>query len=739
MIAASPRTLTGRTSAALAQRPRLAALAGISAVWAGIASWLAVDFSGRITDWAVMSDELLYTKLAVAIADSGSPIPELHGTHVEILNQLYPLLLAPLFVGSDVPGAFHAAHVLNAVVMASACIPAYLVARQVIGRVWSVVVAALSVTVPWMVLTGVLMTESAAYPAFLWAVLACLAAVRSPGHRRDLLAVAGLVLAVLARTQFVVLALVLPVAVFVDALAAAPPGSILHRLRAAARTSVERHRLLAAAYLVAAAVIVAVAVLGSIGDALGVYSSTLHGSVLPSGVWRATTTHLDAVAIGCGLVPLVLGGGWMLAAATDLRERRDASFAVFGLLTVAVLTVETASFDVRFGGQQIVRDRYLFYVVPLLLVGTAKALDTRAWRRVALGAAAVTVFFAATVHWLDLPTGTAYWVDSPERIVNGNLADQSGSLSTPAFAALAGGLLGAVLVAALAVVPRRLLAIAVVAFLAPFTVLSTRSEIDAVVAGNSSSGRPLAGPSGTLLDWIDTVLPGGPTAAMIPFAQSPEFALDAVRWWDVEFWNRTVGRELVGPDRNFSYTPFPEQVLAPDWSTGRLALRGGQPPFVVFALDDSRFRLAGVRHAENLGFRVLLADRPYHLDWMTRGLDVDGWDRSGRRATVRVYPGRGSAERIDVALTLTAPDGAASSYVIDAGASARRAGTVPAGSSTTESVSVCVPAGSFADLTVSSAGGKTIPGPPLSFAVVGSRRVGVRVGPIETTRTGQAC
>ena len=287
----------------------------MAAVWAGVASWLAVDFSGRITDWAVMSDELLYTKLAVAIADTGSPIPELHRTHVQILNQLYPLLIAPLFAGSDVPGAFHGAHLLNAVVMASACVPAYLVARQVLGRVWSLVVAALSVTVPWMVLTGVLMTESAAYPAFLWAVLACLAAIRTPGRRGDLLAVGGLVLAVLARTQFVVLALVLPVAILVDAFAASPQGPILRRCRAAARAAVERHKVLAAGYLAAGTAVVVVAVLGSIGDALGVYSSTLHGSVLPSSVWRATTTHLDAVAIGCGLVPLVLGGGWMLAAA----------------------------------------------------------------------------------------------------------------------------------------------------------------------------------------------------------------------------------------------------------------------------------------------------------------------------------------------------------------------------------------------------------------------------------------
>jgi hypothetical protein len=346
---------------------------GVLAVWGGVGAWLAADFSGRIRDWSVMTDEMLYTKLAISIADTDSPLPRVHGVLVGVLNQLYPLLLAPFFGGFAVPTAFHAAHVFNAPLMASAAIPAYLLARQVVPRAWSLAVAVLSVTVPWMVLTGVLMRESVAYPVFLWAMLACLHAIRRPSPRSDLLAIAALVLALLARTQFVALAVVLPIAVLADALAFAAGRGLRRRLADGATTALKHHPVLAGGYVAAAAVAAGLAAFYSLGDALGVYSTTLHGSILPSGVWQAAAANLDAVAVGCGPVPLLLGGGWMLATVAGPKHRASFQFAVLGLLTIAALTVETASFDLRFGGAEIVRDRYLFYIVPLLLIGTAAA------------------------------------------------------------------------------------------------------------------------------------------------------------------------------------------------------------------------------------------------------------------------------------------------------------------------------------------------------------------------------
>src|SRR5437867_4905365 len=288
------------------RHPRLASAGAVGLVWGGVSGWLAADWTGRIRDWAVMSDEMLYVKLATSIADTWSPLPRLHGTSVGVINQLYPLLLAPFFGPLAVPAAFHDAHLFNAVLMASACVPAYLIARRLLDRRSALAVSLFSVTVPWIVLSGVLMTEVVAYPAFLWAMLACLYAMRSAGPKGDLIAIGGLVLAVLARTQFIALAIVLPIALLADALL----------MRTSWRAFLHRHRVLVGGYLIAGALALAVAVAGSLGNALGVYSTTLHGSVLPAGVWRAAAAHLDEVAVGCGLVPLLLGVGWMLAAVT---------------------------------------------------------------------------------------------------------------------------------------------------------------------------------------------------------------------------------------------------------------------------------------------------------------------------------------------------------------------------------------------------------------------------------------
>ena len=98
----------------LLARPRTASAAALLLVWGGVSAWLALDFTSRVRDWALQNDELLYEKLARSIATTHSPVPELHGTAVAVLNQLYPILLAPFFGAYDVPDAFHAAHVFNA-------------------------------------------------------------------------------------------------------------------------------------------------------------------------------------------------------------------------------------------------------------------------------------------------------------------------------------------------------------------------------------------------------------------------------------------------------------------------------------------------------------------------------------------------------------------------------------------------------------------------------------------------
>jgi hypothetical protein len=713
-------------------------------LWWGVGAGLAVWFSGRIRDWSVMTDELQYAKLAIAIADTHSPLPEIHGTSISVVNQLYPLLLAPLYGSLSAPEAFRAAHVLNAAVMASAAFPAYLLGRQLLARTWAVAVAALSVLVPWMVLTGFVMTEAVAYPIFLWAVVGLQRAIAAPSPRRDLLAVAALVGAVLARTQFAVLVLVLPLAILGhelgQALGSAVPGSRWRKLVAGVRIAVRRHRLLALMYASGAAALLVVAVAGSVSSLLGVYSVTVEeGSILPPGVWTASARHIDAVGIGCGLVPLILGGGWMLSGIIRPQIRVEHAFATLALLTVVVLTVEAASYDVRYGGTDVVRDRYLFYVVPLLLVAAAAALAGAPRRQVAVGSALVTVFFAATVAQLPFTTRSGLWVDAPAQVLNDFLEEQSGALGTGTFVAFAGLLLGLALALGVLLAPRTPFAILTFAGLLVFSTLTLRTAVDRALTGNTLSGRPIAGPPGLVLDWVDAVLPKGGRAAMIPFPVTTAWDTSAIRWWDVEFWNRAVTRAYVASDGNFTYTPFPRRILAIDWSTGESTDTSDAPPYLVAAPADSRFQLAGREHAANLGLVVLAVDRPYRAVWMTRGLETDGWTKPGQPATIRVYDRRDDrSEFVDVRVVVRAPSAAPARYRIST-SRGTRTGEVSGDVLTQVDVRVCVPAGSVADVAVTALNSARVEAAPLSPEVGKDRRVGVGVGPISVRPTGRLC
>ncbi len=718
--------------------------AGLALLWIAASVGLAVWFSGRIRDWSVMTDELLYAKLATAIGGTGSPLPEIHGTSVSTINQLYPLLIAPFFGSLAVPAAFRAAHVLNAVVMASAVFPVYLLGRQVLPRSWSFVVAGLSVVVPWMVLTGFLMTESVAYPAVLWALLGFQRTIVAPNRRNDVLAVVALGVAVLARTQFTALLLVLPLAIvgheIGQALMTADSASTWQRLTSGGREAVRRHRLLAVLYAVGVAVAAFVAILGSVGGLLGAYSVTVgEGPVLPGEVWLAAARHLDAIGIGCGLIPLVLGVGWMLSAIAVPSDRRQHALAILSLVTVVVFAVETASFDVRFGGADVVRDRYLFYIVPLLLIGSAAALLDESRRRVAIGAAAVTVFFVATVPQLSFPTTAGLAVDSPPaNVLNELLIDQSGGLGTGTFVAILGLLLGVVVVLGVLVAPRVPLAVAVLAAVVGFSLLTLRSEIDRVLGGTGLSGRPLADEPGLVLDWVDAVLPRGATAALLPFPVSTAWDTSAIRWWDVEFWNRSIVDSYAAADGNFSYTPFPLHRLTIDWSTGLVPGTDNAPPFVVSAPGDPRFALAGSEHAANLGLVVNSVERPYRAAWATRGLDTDGWTRPGRPATIRVYNRTDRPMLFDVRFRAIAPSSRGARYSLTAPGMAPRARLAPA-SGRDEELQICIAALLPADIAITALSGARIKAPQLAPDVTASRVVGVGIGQLTARPTGHEC
>lgn len=565
--------------------------------------------NSHVRDWVVMTDELQYAKLATHIGQTLSLVPSLRGVHVSSYAQVYPLLISPLYGLLSPPSAFDGAHVLNAILFASAAIPVSLLAREAgLSARWRLVCATLAVVLPWNVEIAFVLTESAAYPVFCWTSFALVRAVQTPSQRRDFVALGTLVLAYFTRTQFLVLAGVLPLVV------------LLHDGRAVLR----RHRVLAIVYALGALAAIVVAATGGVARLLGNYAVTAtQGSVLPWKAIELAGAHLDLVAVGIGLLPLLLGGAWIVENAL-----RRSAFALYALVTIVALTLETSSYDARFGGGLTgIRGRYLFYLAPLLLVAMARLLEERRIPRVSL--AAVTLFFATTVLVHDFPRIAGLYVDAPVAVLNDVIQDSGGK----AFVALA-----AIVLALGVAVPRwsaRTLAVTVVTFVFAASLATSALAWSRLLGGNGPSGRPVQGVPGLVLDWADRVLPKGAAIGMIPYVVPPDWSHAAVLWWDVEFWNNVDRVFVIG--KHWEYAPFPNRQLRPDPLTGAIPGTGNDPEYVIAAAADARLGLLGISVGRNYDLDIIKAQRPYRAVWRSAGLDPDGWIIDGRRASIRVF------------------------------------------------------------------------------------------------------
>jgi hypothetical protein len=690
---------------------------GLTAIVVGTSALLAVG-TLQVREWVVQTDEMLYVKLARHMGTSGSPIPTLHGEHVGFLGVVYSILLAPFYGGLDNVDAFTAAHAVNAVLFASAAVPLYLLGRRLVSPGWALAVALLAISVPWAVNAAFVMSEAAAYPVFLWAVLACHVCIAEPSGRSDALAVVALALAFFTRPQFLFLAAVLPLAALVTV---------------GPRSAFRQHRVLAIAYAVGALLVIVLAALGQAHRLLGDYGVTAtQGSLLPAIAWKSAAIHVDVLAVGLGVVPLLLGAGWAYSA---LREKsvRLRAFAAVTALAVPLLALETGSYDVRFGGPDVIRDRYLFYLAPLLLLATAVCLLQE--RLPLVGIAAVTVVFAATAVFADFAPVAGLWVDSPESVLNGVIHDQSGGLPAGVFVALCGVVLGLICLG-LALVPRRaaLLGVAVAVFC--FGGAVAGYAFDRLLTSNTPLGVPSTGKS-RVRDWIDSVVPAGNAVGLLAYPLSRDWGQSAIQWWDAEFWNNRARRAFVVPGGTYTYTPFPSSVLRVDFATGRFAGTDDAPPFVLGAPNDARFGLAGAQTAANVGLVLRQVDRPYRADWATRGLDSDGWTRPGRPATIRLYSDPGSpSQAATVTALLDAPPEAGGPVSYRLG---NQTGTVTPGTRAQPAQTVCIPAGGHADLPLDADRSAAIPGPPLGPNPGPVRNVGVTVSGVFVSDERQPC
>ncbi len=656
-----------RSLRALLARPPLVvgAIVLVGAAIAGVFSLQIVGYE---------PDEIGYTHLAMGIADSLAPFTFRYNG-AQRLNQLYPLLIAPIWGPFGNVTAFRIAHAWNALLMASAAIPTYLLAREVAPRRWAAyLAAALVALMPWMTLSLAELTEVAAFPACVWALLAMQRALAVPGTRRDLLALAAIALATYGRLQLIVLAPAFVVAMLLHELGYGLATREDRRagLREAFGRMARRHTLLSAIGVVGVLVGLPLLLSGRLASAAGFYGDTLAGVTLNGATFAMARDYLVFIAFGLGALPAAIAFGFCGESLLAPVSRAAHAFASLAVVTVLALTLQVAEVTVRFD-EGVLQERYLFYIVPLLAVGMcAGLLLTRHPVKTILGGSVVLAALAADTRYESIrnafwyqvsPAMTSFydWVSPVFGAASGPTADPGASRQVLAGAGvLALGVLVAVLARRISA-PRLLAGVATVAIV--FCGAETVHALWRVVHGNSS-GRGYGSGSLRDVDWVDRSTPGG---ASVEQVVSNVEGLDKSRglWEDSEFWNRSIVGAYTFGGASDSY--FGTTTLSVDRGSGAVVFgpsgsaTAGAPSlsYVVTAARGFPIELAGtlLSYSPSGTLELLRLAAPAHAAWTILGVSSNGWLPLDSPATLRLYmlrgvPGR--CVRVGVTLSLSA-------------------------------------------------------------------------------------
>jgi hypothetical protein len=550
-------------------------------------------------------------------------------------------------------------------------------------------------------MTMTLLTENVAFPAFVWAVFLCQRAVVEPARRRDLLALAGLALAFFARTQLMVLAVVLPVAVLLHEVGFATASAGRRQVTAALVRALSSHRVLAVAYasgVVAAGVLLFADTLGAI---VGNYTVPFSGDLLPAGVWRSAAAHLDQVVVGCGVLPFLLATAWAFTNLLRPQRREAHAFACFFCLLVPVLTLQVTSFDLRFTPEGVIQDRYLLYLAPLFAVGAAAMLAQRTHVALRLALlAATTAVFTWLLGFAIYDDPIIFWASPaaafhPALVVAGDWLGLS-SIALLRCVAVVGAAIAIVLIAR---AERAALTCAVA--VAVFGGFEAGYVFDRFAAPAMSAPSKL---QRVPRDWIDRVVPAGNSVALVPSPHdSPSY------WWEAEYWNKRVDR-VLRVDGGPTFSPFAATEMSLDLRAGRL--RGHSPSeFLVVSPSETRFQLLVSETVFDAGdLKLVRVEGPYRLAWATMGITPDGWKRAGEPATLRFY-GQGLGGRLTVVLTVSSSASATRplGFTLEAGNRSTSWRVDPGGARPPVSVDVCVPPVGYADVRLRSSGSAEIP------------------------------
>jgi hypothetical protein len=556
----------------------------------------------RIEGLWIAPDEMIYGSVGRNLWKHGSI--SLFGEEPAIFGIVYPALIGGPLALAGLERGYELLKVIQPVVMSATAVPVYLWARRMASPRWSLVAAALTLAVPGLAYSGLLMSEVAFYPAVLLAAWAIAGALERPTLGAQAMLVTAILLAAATRLQALALPLVLVAGIGVHAF-----------LVRDARRPLRLWPSLAALAVIGAAWTAWRALeSGSARGALGAYAVTGEASYGIAAVARFAAYHVADVLLLTAFFPLCAVALLLVGLRRQDRSPALAAYLATAVSLVTVLVIQVGAFaSVYVGG---LAERTLLPLAPVLFVGFAAWL-ARDGPRPRIRTAVLVLAALGFLLYLPLrdivvqPAIPNAFTVVPLLWLRERATDQTLELVVWGAAAFS--------LALLALLPRRLLAVLPVlaAGALVFASFAVTRELQQNVAFDQQN--LLGGKRG----WVDSA-----TDEPVAYVLISEKEHNLV--WQELFWNERIRRvyELAGSDLPGRPPLAREVTVRPD---GLLLLPDGSPIPERLVVAPLALAFRGglvdsfpIHEYEHTGLGLWLLDPPHRLSSIREGVRWDG-------------------------------------------------------------------------------------------------------------------
>jgi hypothetical protein len=527
------------------------------------------------------------------------------------------------------------AKAINATLVSLTAVPVYFWARRVVSPCWALLAAGLVLLQTGLVLSGMLMSESAALPAFMFAMFAIGIAVERPTLWAQASVVVALTVAYGVRAQGLVLVAILPAALLLalvlDLRAGVPRTDAVRRLR--------RYWPLAAALGVAVLVFLANSGF-SPGRSIGFYRVVATTHYAPQTVALWTARHGGEAVLAVGIAPAC---AFLLLLTTALTrgfaERAERAFVATAAASVFLFLVQTGAYQSAFNRG--IQERYSFYAFPPLLIcfvlWLARGLPRPRFETLSAAVAAVAlasfILFSAllrpsTVHEAVFASLTLHFFRRvPEHVPGGLLSARILLFALAASVALL-----------FAWAPARFLRPALPAGVAVLLLLASHSAYGSL-APNTRAWPNWTGPSRS---WIDQKIGTSGGRAAYLYVPNPSIRASSTILVNTQFWNRSLGDTYSFGAGELC--PLRIDALRIDRRTGALVdARGQESAPTRLLVTDRSLAIAGRRVATGgPSAQPLAIYEPagaLRLASRVVGVYSDGWTGADASFTRYWFPG----------------------------------------------------------------------------------------------------